>query len=350
MTKHKPRHEAHRKKEHVKHEHKKKKDQIYLWKISTFVLLAAFLVSAYFAVIPAKTSEVKAIQMSQVCSAADVEKAIDFINQNFVRAGTRANVINYSSQEMCWITTEYQGNRIPIILKEGSVLVLPYNVIDIEETQKRLEEQRKQIEQQIEKTEKPEVKLFIMSFCPYGRQAAESMVNVYNLLKDKADINVHYVIYPSDYYKGREEDYCIDNYCSMHGIKELTEDVREMCIAKLYGWDMYWKYMAKQLKECNLDNINTCWMSVAQNVGVDTVKIEACVKANATAYLKEEYELNRQYGVSASPTIFINNVSYTGERTPEAFKQAICNAFVEAPEECSQELSQTTSTPSGSCG
>lgn len=332
-----------------RHKNEKKKDPALPWKVATAFLLIGFIISAYFAITP-NTQKIAINHVSQACAISDVQKVIDFINQNFVRPGTKASVMNYSDEDVCWITTEYQGRQIPVILKEGNVLVVPYNIINIEEAQKRLKEQKKEMEKSVPKTEKPEVKLFIMSFCPYGRQAAESMVSVYKLLKDKADIRVHYVIYPSDYYKGREKDYCIDSYCSMHGLKETIEDVREICIAKLYGWDIYWNYMEKQLKSCDFNNIDTCWKSVAGEVGIDTAKIEACVEANATAYLKQEYELNKQYSVTGSPTIFINNVSYTGQRTPEAFKQAICSAFVEAPEECFQELSQTASTSAGKCG
>ncbi|HIQ50179.1 MAG TPA: hypothetical protein EYH56_03225 [Nanoarchaeota archaeon] len=332
-----------------KHKKQKKKDPVFFWKITSGVLLIAFIISTYFALIPKEQKTVEA-KISQACTDSDVQKAIEFINQNFVRPGTKASLINYSEENVCWILTEYKGNHIPVILKQRNVLVLPYNVIDIEETKRKLEEQKKKMEKNIPKTEKPEVKLFIMSFCPYGRQAAEAMINVYRLLKDKADIKVHYVIYPSDYYKGREEQYCIDSYCAMHGLKELKENLREICIAKLYGWDAYWSYMEKQLKSCDYNNIETCWKTVAQEVGIDIAKIEECVKVNATAYLKEEYELNKKYGVTASPTLFINNVTYRGQRTPEAFKQAICIGFINPPKECSQKLSQTSSVSTGKCG
>lgn len=352
MTKSK--HQSHEKEHAHKKSHKEeKKSYAYIWKTLTLAFLIWALAASYFALTSSgvKESKNKTItQTLQACSQANVQKAIDFINQNLVRPGTKASIMNYSSENICWITTEYQGNKIPVMLKEGNILVLPYNVVNIEETEKRIEEQKKKMEQSINKTEKPEVKLFIMSFCPYGRQAAQAMLPVYRLLKDKAEINVHYVIYPSDYYKGRENQYCIDNYCSMHGIKETVEDVREICMAKIYGWDKFWDYMEIQLKDCSLSNIDTCWKSVAQKVGIDVDKIEACVKANATTYLKQEYQLNKRYGVRGSPTLFINNALYSGERTSEAFKQTICKAFVKPPEECSQSLSQQTTTPKGSCG
>ncbi len=328
---------------------KKKKDSVLIWKLLTVILSIGIIISSYFAF--TSNAQNTAILMSQGCSFSDAQKVMDFINQNLVRTGTKAFLTNYSSENVCWITTEYQGNLIPVILKEGNILVLPSNIIDIEKTEMTIEEQRRE-SQEVQKSENPNVKLFIMSFCPYGREAAKAMEPVYQLLKNKSDIEVHYVIYPSDLYKGKESQYCIDQYCSMHGVTELKENIREICIEKIYGKDKYWEYMKDQLEKCNINNIESCWKEVASNHGIDINKIENCLNTNAIKYLKEEYDLNTKYGVSASPTILINEKRYTGSRTPEAFKNAICNAFIDPPEECSQTLSSTTSRPiqSGSCG
>ena len=42
--------------------------------------------------------------------------------------------------------------------------------------------------QEITKTDKPNVELFVMSFCPYGVQAETAMKPVVDLLGDSADI------------------------------------------------------------------------------------------------------------------------------------------------------------------
>jgi len=59
--------------------------------------------------------------------------------------------------------------------------------------------------------------------------------------------------------------------------------------------------------------------------------------------------LAEQYGVTGSPTLIINGVEYSGSRSSEAYKQAICDAFTTAPSECSQTLSETSSTATGGC-
>ncbi|MDD4122983.1 MAG: hypothetical protein PHO23_01930 [Candidatus Pacebacteria bacterium] len=87
------------------------------------------------------------------------------------------------------------------------------------------------VEKEVPKKETADVKLFTMSYCPYGNQAEEGLIPVINLLKNtNFKITPHYIIYEN--YGG--EEYCIEDgkYCSMHGIGELNQDIREMCIYK----------------------------------------------------------------------------------------------------------------------
>jgi hypothetical protein len=74
---------------------------------------------------------------------------------------------------------------------------------------------------------KPQIDFFIMSYCPYGNQAEIAIEPVFQLLGDKVDFNPHYVVYAN--YGGGGTDYCMDNgnYCSMHGIQELHQDIRK---------------------------------------------------------------------------------------------------------------------------
>ncbi len=329
----------------------RQKDPALPWKILSVISLAGFFALLFKGYILSGEREKpsEAVLTAGACSDESVQRVLKFINENLVAPGSKASLINYSSENICWILTEYRGRKIPVILKNENDLVLPYSVLNLEEEERKREMRRKSFEERVNKTETPEVKLFIMSFCPYGRQAMKAMLPVYNLLKNEANFEFHYVIYPSDWYKGREKEYCIGNYCSMHGIKETREDVRELCILKLYGKDSYAEYMEKQLSECSFSNIEECWKEVAREVGIDAEKIENCLNTTAVELLKSEYELNKKLGVSGSPTLFINGVMYTGERTPEAFKNAVCAAFLKKPAECSRSLSSKSSGTPGTC-
>ena len=207
-------------------------------------------------------------------------------------------------------------------------------------------------------SEIPNVDLFIMSFCPYGLQAVDVFDEPIKLLEDKINFNMGYVIY-SDYAKGYGldwQDYCFDEeekYCSMHGIEELNENVREMCIQK-YQEDKFWSYMDLLVAEYNAGkvsymNIEDKWEGYATTAGVDITAVESCVTNETEALLEEQVILNQIYGVRGSPTAIINGTQYSGARTPDGFKTAVCSAFLTAPESCGTVLSATTEAAAGSC-
>jgi hypothetical protein len=56
-------------------------------------------------------------------------------------------------------------------------------------------------------------------------------------------------------------------------------------------------------------------------------------------------DLNKKYGVEGSPTVVINDLVVNVERSPEKFKEAVCQAFKTPPAECSQKLPEETTSP-----
>jgi len=202
----------------------------------------------------------------------------------------------------------------------------------------------------IAKADKTNVKFFTMAYCPYGNQAETGLIPVYELLKDKVTWEPHYVIYAN--YRGGGADYCMENgsYCSMHGIQELHEDIREMCIWKYETHDKFFSFLGDVNNACTSSNVDTCWEAVAQKYSINTAKIKDCQQNEAVTLLKAEYALNQQYGVQGSPTVLINNGEYSGGRAAEDYKAAICSGFNTPPSECSQSLGNTSATASGGCG
>jgi glutaredoxin len=214
--------------------------------------------------------------------------------------------------------------------------------------------------QTVPKTVKPNVTLFVMSFCPYGQQAENTVWPVLDLLKDKVNFDLHYVVY-SGYcgYGVRDCDaakyaaYCLDGsgeYCSMHGADEMKENLRQMCVLKTYGVEVWRNYVNAINTGCSYSNVGTCWEGVAKNVGVDSAVIKKCYDENALTLAASEKALNDKYGVQGSPALFINGVEFGGSRTPDAYKAAVCGAFANVPSECNTTLSTTDSTASGGCG
>lgn len=198
---------------------------------------------------------------------------------------------------------------------------------------------------EIPKTDKPKVELFVMAFCPYGVQAEQAIKPVYDLLKDKIDFSINYIVSV-----GGDT---LDSVSSLHGAKEAEEDARQVCIAKNYP-DKLWDYVIEIDNKCYPSyskDIDTCWKQAAAKFGISTAKIDGCVKDESVLLLKASETLSNNYGVSGSPTLVINGVTYSGGRTSADYQIGICSAFNAAPNECSQTVTSSTNSTatSGTC-
>lgn len=306
-----------------------------IWKIATVVLGVLFLVSIF----------TNGFSFEKKLSKEQVRDTTLAYLTKILQGQATATISEITEESGLYKIKMTVGDRpyTSYATKDG-VLLFPSSVNMTEPVETAAAETPKEIP----KTEKPVVQLFTMAYCPYGNQAETGIVPVVSLLGSSVEIEPHYVIYAN--YQGGGSDYCMDSgkYCSMHGINELKEDVRELCIYK-YSKSNFWSYISDVNNACTVSNIATCWEAVAKKHSIDTAKISACEKDEALALLAKEVDLNTKYGVSGSPMLLINGAEYSGGRTAENYKQAICSAFTKQPAECSKTLSATAAAASGSC-
>ena len=97
-----------------------------------------------------------------------------------------------------------------------------------------------------------------------------------------------------------------------------------------------------------LNSINEEWTTAAEEVGLDIESIETCVNDEGLELMQADDDLTDELGITGSPTLLINGERYSGQRTPESFKQAICSGFEEQPDSCLEELEEG-SAATGSC-
>jgi protein-disulfide isomerase len=270
-------------------------------------------------------------------------KTIDYINGNLVTTGSVSLVSVEEFSGLYKVTTSYQGQQIPVYVTKDGKFILSL----MADTSQEIPEEEQQTET-TPKTDKPSVELFVMSFCPYGIQAEDLMKPVVDLLGSKADIKVHFIV--------NIGGTTPDTVQSLHGATEAQEDLRQICIMKYYDQKTYWDYLMTINANCSslyrdATAFDTCWKNAATQAGIDTAKIDTCSKGSeGMTLLKADEQLTGQYGVSGSPTLIINGVTYSGARSSDAFKEAICSAFTTAPSECSQALSASSGTASsGGC-
>lgn len=196
--------------------------------------------------------------------------------------------------------------------------------------------QTQQVQQPIPKTDKPSADFYVFSYCPYGTQIEKGLVPVYNLLKSKADINIVFI-------------------GAMHGIHEEIESYRQLCIRKLYGNDKLFAYLEKfnaeaKISACN-KNMN-CSDPIVEGImntlGINVANVNSCMPSDGKAMYQADVAKAAQLKIGGSPTVMLNGVKTTPDRSSAGLLTSICSAFTNKPSECSQTLS--TAKPSSGFG
>lgn len=279
------------------------------------------------------------------------QKAVEWISDYFTSQGEAVNVelINATETEegVYELLIKLSGAEGEVeqsfyISKDGTLFgdvraAIPTGRVI--EFQTMTEEEEEEVSTGITKSDRPNVKLFIMSYCPYGLQAQKAYMPVYDLLKEKADITVNFVDY------------------AMHGKQEIDENLRQYCIQL----EQENKYSAYAI--CFATSSSGDYEGCLASTGIDIVKMSNCIERIDAEYnitnmyndkdtwasgyyplFNVEADLNTLYGVRGSPTFVINDQVVSLTRSPEAIKEAICSAFNTPPEECEQVLSETATS------
>lgn len=269
------------------------------------------------------------------------QSGVDFLNEYFVEGGGVTLVSVEDGGELLEVNTVYNGNEIPVHMTlDGEYIILGgVGAVNMAEYREQAAQQpdapQPPAGSDVPKSDNPVVNVFVMSYCPYGLQMQKAVIPAMELLGDKADISINFV-----------------NYL-MHGEKEMIDNNNQYCIQKDQP-EKFTDYLRCFVEKGSHD---TC----ATETGIDTANLEACIAeleetydltgafensdSNYPPYPVED-ELNSMYGVRGSPSVVINGVTVSVSRSAEAFKQAVCDAFIEAPEECSTVLDTNQEQPS----
>jgi len=302
-----------------------------LWITSTFVL-AIFALIIIFSFV-AGTLRISGQAISENAAG---QKVLDFYTSLGAEGLKVESVEDVSG--VYKVVLSYNGRSIPVYLTKDGKYVGMLN--SLEEIKAAVEEENPSVEstQEVPKADKPEVELFVMSFCPFGTQMEKGILPVIKLLGDKIDFKVKFVDY------------------AMHGKKEVDEQLRQYCIQK----EQESKFL--DYLQCFLEDGN--YTRCLDSVGIDKAKLNSCIsKTDSEFGITEGYndrsrwiserfppfdihkELNEKYGVRGSPTLVINGKVVSSGRSPSALLSVICAAFNEKPSECDTELSSETPSP-----
>lgn len=261
------------------------------------------------------------------------QKVMDFINSNPDITGEVSLVSTEKQDQFYQVTLSYQGQEVPVYTTlDGKFLVS--NPVSLDKTTPAEETTPTQPEtpQDVPKSDKPKVEAFIFSYCPYGLQFEKALFPVYDLLKNKADINIVAI-------------------GAMHGEFEHQESLRQISIEKLYNKDKLFAYLKEfdtntDIGSCSGEEtcLNKYLPAIYTKLGIDKTKVENYMKTNAEAIYQAQNARASELGIGGSPTFVINGVKVDVARNADAIKEAVCNAFSTAPTECSQTLSTTAAS------
>lgn len=208
-----------------------------------------------------------------------------------------------------------------------------------------------------EKSSRPTLDFYVMSFCPYGNQMETALRPVFDLLGKKADLQPHYILSKVDnldtYCKQTSGDpaqcqlyvqngyfqnisdcqktiadstqKCQDEsnylkapsgalYTSLHGRQEANQDVRELCAWNLTSdKSVWWNFVGNVNKNCTAQNADTCWTDQAKAAGLDTNKITECFNQDGINLIEKEIAAANQVKAYSSPTLILNNTNFPPE-------------------------------------
>jgi hypothetical protein len=300
------------------------------WIVSTFVL-GLFVLIILVTGFGGMTGNV----VSEIDAGASV---LGFVQSQTDGQGSLVSVEDFESN-MYQVTINYQDQEIPLFLtKDGKYLVQGLTPLEIEETPSSPSTNDQPPATEIIKSDKPEVELFVWSYCPYGVQAQGPLAEVAILLKD--DANFKAVLY----YDG-------------HGAYETQQNKIQACIQEVDGKN-YWDYAAGfvtdiypkcgSFKDIDCDKEES--IKLMKSVGINSDKVMSCVESQGVDLIAADSARAQSLGVTGSPTIVINGVKANPSgRTAEAYKGSVCSAFNTAPELCGTALSSEAAASAGNC-
>lgn len=166
----------------------------------------------------------------------------------------------------------------------------------------------------------PQVRLYIMSQCPFAKQVVASFTEILPKLAGDVRFNMDFI-----------GEVTADGLTSMHGPNEVEGDVVAICLQKLWPEDYAWlKTLSCMMND--MRGIPNNWQRCAQEQGATEAivqKVSACqVGGEGRGMLADSFKRSKEAGARGSPTMVFNGSTYTGGRTPMAVMRAVCGSMV----------------------
>ncbi len=273
-------------------------------------------------------------------------KAIEFINNNLMQAGKEATVkeaVEEGGLYKIVIVLPDGQETDSFVTKDGKKLFPQAMNLTEADASDNSDNSAKQTSQPANaatiKNDKPEVELFIMSYCPYGTQMEKGILPVLDVLGDKVNFKLKFVDY------------------AMHGKKELDEQLIQYCVQKNEPEKLH-DYL-----ECFLEDETKSNACLAKTK-VNQSQLQSCISSTDKEFKVSELFADKgtwsggrypqfnvdkvdgqKYGVKGSPTLVVNGAKIQSGRDSSSLLKTICSSFNNPPPECDKKLSSTPPAP-----
>ena len=215
------------------------------WKISTIALLVVSVgLGALLAVSNTNCPTgffLLGNSQNSVNSQNVASDTLDFVNQNMIQRGEASLESVEETSGIYKLITSYQGRNITLYAtKDGKYLMMQgVNTEEFKNNQETQSGSQQQTNFDAPDKETPTVELFVMSFCPYGNQAEQTMEPVYKKLGDSVNWEPHYIVSNEN-----------GEISSLHGQKEVEQNKRELCVLKDHGAGKWFDFVNYVNENC----------------------------------------------------------------------------------------------------
>ncbi|MYK17339.1 hypothetical protein F4055_04110 [Candidatus Poribacteria bacterium] len=155
------------------------------------------------------------------------------------------------------------------------------------------------LEQRMRGPMKPEIELFVMSYCPYAVKAEQELLPFFEKYGNTIDFKLRFMVRKKE--KSQQSTTEQIEFTSLRGESELIENKRQMVIAELYP-DKLFEYLL-----CRADHLEEAWVNCAKKVGLDVGRIAETVETKKiTLDLVKEVQRKEALNIKGSPTLVID--------------------------------------------
>jgi hypothetical protein len=192
---------------------------------------------------------------------------------------------------------------------------------------------RQVLVEKLKTRDKINLDLFVMSQCPFGVQAEETIIPLLARFGGRITIKFHYVA-------SIDQNQQVQ---SMHGKDEVDEDQRQLIIGYLYP-DRLQKYLLARAKNYQSNN----WKSVAESLGISTGAVKKMMqsKEGKKIFLKA-IQTSMERRINSSPTLYIDDQKYAGIIMPTGINDFVSSNINSVNSINSVSPDQCTGLPDG---